>query len=279
MASPAALDDARHVADMVARSGTSFFWSMRLLPRGQRGAMFAVYAYCRAIDDIADGDQSPAEKRAALAGWRTEIDRAIAGVPTSAIGRALAPAIREFDLDRADFLALIDGMEMDATAIIAPDWPTLRLYCARVAGAVGLLSVRVFGIPDPTGRALAESLGEAVQLTNILRDIDEDAALGRLYLPRECLLAAGLPLDPRAVSDPRLAVVCAEVAATARARFDEAARLIATQPRSRVRTPRIIHAVYARLLDRLEARGFAPPRAPARLSKLAKLSIALRHVF
>lgn len=278
MAAPAASDDARHVAELVARSGTSFFWSMRLLPRGQRAAMFAVYAYCRAIDDIADGDAPEPEKRAALAEWRREVDRAVAGQPTTPIGRALAPAIREFGLDRADLMALIDGMEMDAVPLVAPDWATLRMYCARVAGAVGLLSVRIFGIPDPDGRDLAIALGEAVQLANILRDIDEDSGLGRLYLPREALGRAGVSPDLAALADPRLANACAEVAVAARARFAEAAAVIARQPRSRTRTPRIIHAVYAALLDRLEARGFAPPRAPVRLSKFAKLAIALRHV-
>src|SRR5262249_3468963 len=156
---------AAHAEQVVARSGTSFYWSMRLLPPDQRAAMFAVYAFCREIDDIADGDDPTPQKLAALAEWRAEIDRVFlslqgASTARSATGRSLMAPVRRFALARADFIALIDGMEMDATGpIVAPDWATLRLYCARVAGAVGLLSVKIYGLPDAEGKALADALG------------------------------------------------------------------------------------------------------------------------
>src|SRR5262245_27237696 len=133
MASPTALadDSARHAEQVVARSGTSFYWSMRLLPPDQRTAMFAVYAFCREIDDIADGEDPVPRKRVALAEWRSEIERVFTASPRSATGRSLVGAVRRFDLARADFIALIDGMEMDAAGpIVAPPWETLRLYCA-----------------------------------------------------------------------------------------------------------------------------------------------------
>ena len=272
-------DAAAHAEQVVARSGTSFYWSMRLLPPDQRAAMFAVYAFCREIDDIADGDVPTAQKLAALAEWRAEIDRVYARSPRSATGRSLLAPVERFQLARADFIALIDGMEMDATGpIVAPDWATLRLYCARVAGAVGLLSVRIYGLPEAHGKALADALGEAVQLTNILRDIDEDAALGRLYLPAELLQRHGVPASPAtAIAHPALGAVAAEVSAVARTRFAAAAQVLGTVDRRRARPARVIFAVYNRLLARLLAVGFAAPRQRVSLGKLEKLWLALRH--
>ncbi|MGH6959199.1 MAG: squalene/phytoene synthase family protein, partial [Dongiaceae bacterium] len=169
---------------------------MRLLPAHKRQAMFAVYAFCRVVDDIADGDLPSAAKLVQLQGWRDEIDRLFAGRPQHPITVALAEPVRRFGLARDDFIAVIDGMAMDARApLVAPPLAELELYCARVAGAVGLLSVRIFGAPPETGPALARALGEAVQLTNVLRDIEEDAALGRLYLPRELLERHGVPIS------------------------------------------------------------------------------------
>lgn len=281
----AADDGAAHAERVVARSGTSFYWSMRLLPPDQRAAMFAVYAFCREIDDIADGDAPTPQKLAALAEWRGEIDRVFAesaqasAGPRSATGRSLVPPVRRFGLARADFVALIDGMEMDARGpIVAPDWDTLRLYCARVAGAVGLLSVRIYGLPEAEGRTLATALGEAVQLTNILRDIDEDAGIGRLYLPAELLRQHGIPAAPAAaVAHPALGAVAAEVARAARTRFAQAAAVLGVVDRRRARPARVIFAVYSRLLERLLAVGFAAPRRRVSLGKLEKLWLALRH--
>lgn len=283
MAIPATpVEAARHVEDVVARSGTSFFWSMRVLPRDQRAAMFAVYAFCRAIDDIADGPESRGQKLTALGEWRREINRiCLDGRAETPIGAALIDPVRRYVLHRDDFTALIDGMEMDATGpIVAPDLATLRLYCARVAGAVGLLSVRIFGIADDAGRRLADALGEAVQLVNISRDLDEDAELGRLYLPRELLERENVPLEPRAAMRHQgLDAVARAVLAMARTRFADAAAVMAGLERRTTRTPRIIHAVYSRLADRLEAAGFAFPRTHVRLGTAEKLAIALRHAF
>jgi phytoene synthase len=177
---------ARHAADLsyvkarVEGAGTSFFWGMRILPPAKREACFAVYAFCREVDDIADGDAPQTEKRAELAAWRAEIERLYADAPTRPVTRVLLPAIADYGLEREAFLALIDGMEMDANGPIrAPSWEELLLYCSRVAGAVGRLCVRIFGVPGSDGRALAESLGRALQLTNILRDLAEDASICR----------------------------------------------------------------------------------------------------
>ena len=188
--------DQHLVEDVVVKAKTSFYWAMRLLPAEKRQAMFAVYAFCRVVDDIADGDLPEAAKLRQLQGWREEIERLYAGDARDPIARALIEPIRRFDLAREDFLAMIDGMETDARGgLIAPAMADLELYCSRVAGAVGLLSVRIFEAPRQGRRELAHALGEAVQLTNVLRDLDEDAGLGRLYLPRELLQKHGVPVE------------------------------------------------------------------------------------
>ena len=181
-------------------SGSSFYAAMRILPRDQREAMFQIYSFCRQVDDIADSDGPRPERLAALQQWRDDIDALYQGHPPPRLQDYVA-SVRSFGLKREDFLAIVDGMEMDVPQDIrAPDLATLDLYCDRVASAVGRLSVRVFGLPEDDGILLAHHLGRALQLTNILRDIDEDAALGRLYLPREGLLHAGITSnDPHKV--------------------------------------------------------------------------------
>lgn len=260
-------------------SGSSFYTAMRILPRAQRDGMFEIYAFCRAVDDIADEGGAREERRAGLAAWRADIDRMYRGEPT-ARSAGLAASIARFDLAREDFLAVIDGMEMDACADIqAPDAATLDLYCDRVASAVGRLSVRIFGMAREPGIALAHHLGRALQLTNILRDIDEDAGMNRLYLPREGLLAAGIPsTDPATVAaDPRLGAVCMPLLQRARGHFAEAEAIMAGQPKAATKAPRIMSGVYRVILDKLEARGFAPPRVKARIPKLRLVLTVARH--
>src|SRR5438270_1041961 len=215
---------------------------MRIMPRAQREAMYEIYAFCRKVDDIAD-ESGPRDIRLdQLRLWRADIDALYQG---SAVSRAksLAGPIKEFKLRREDFQAVIDGMEMDIVADIrAPDWNKLDLYCDRVASAVGRLCVRVFGMEEKAGIALAHHLGRALQLTNILRDIDEDAAIGRLYLPREALSQAGIVATrpDLVVADPRIGQVCEEVAARAQQYFAEADRIMDKCARRTVRAPRIM---------------------------------------
>jgi presqualene diphosphate synthase len=260
-------------------SGSSFYLGMRILPRAQREAMFQIYAFCRAVDDIAD-DPGPREpRRERLAEWRRVIDSLYGGSSPQHAG--LAQAVRTFDLQREDFMAVIDGMEMDVLADIrAPDFVTLDLYCDRVACAVGRLSVRVFGMERDAGRALAHHLGRALQLTNILRDLDEDAALGRLYLPREALRGAGIiSTDPAAVlANPMLGEACNVIVERAKTEFSQAQEIMAQSPRRVVRAPRIMGEAYRLILEALIVRGFAPPRQPVRLPRARFLFIALRNL-
>jgi phytoene synthase len=262
-------------------SGSSFYAAMRILPREQREAMFQIYSFCRKVDDIADSDGPRAERLEALQQWRDDIDALYRGQPPARLADYVA-SVRRFDLQRADFLAIVDGMEMDVPQDIrAPDLATLDLYCDRVASAVGRLSVKVFGLPQEDGILLAHHLGRALQLTNILRDIDEDAALGRLYLPREGLLLAGITADDplKVAADPALPKVCAGLVARARAHFEKADEVMARNSRRAVRAPRIMGRYYRAILELLVARGFAAPRAPVRVSKSSKLAIVLRYAF
>ncbi len=264
-------------SDMTAAgqaSGSSFYAAMRILPPAQREAMFQIYSFCRHVDDIADSDGPRPERLAAIEQWRRDIDALYQGNPPASV-KAYVPAVKTFGLKREDFLAIIDGMEMDIPADIrAPDAATLDLYCDRVASAVGRLSVKVFGIPSPDGEALAHHLGRALQLSNILRDIDEDAAIGRLYLPREALQAAGImTTDPAAVAaDPAVAQACRPLIAQAREHFEKADAIMARHPRRLVKAPRIMSRYYHAILDLLIARGFSPPRAPVRTRQSVKNS-------
>src|SRR4051795_7113077 len=191
-------------------SGSSFYAAMRILPHDQREAMFQIYSFCRQVDDIADSDGPREQRLAALQAWRDDIDALYQGRAPARL-RDYAASVQKFALRREDFLAIVDGMEMDVPADIrAPDLATLDLYCDRVASAVGRLSVRVFGMGEQDGIALAHHLGRALQLTNILRDVDEDAEIGRLYLPQEELRKAGIvTTEPQAVlTSAGLAQVC-----------------------------------------------------------------------
>ena len=260
-------------------SGSSFYAAMRILPPEQRDAMFEIYSFCRAVDDIADSSGPRPERVAQLQAWRRDIATLYDGTPPSALER-LARAVKTFGLRREDFLAVIDGMEMDVvTDIRAPDYATLELYCDRVACAVGRLSVKVFGLPDDLGLALADQLGRALQLTNILRDLDEDAELGRLYLPAEAMHEAGITsTDPAAVlAEPRIEWACHALIDRARAHFTKAEDIMARCPARSVRAPRLMGAVYKAILARLVARGFGSPRAPVRIPKALLLWMLLRH--
>jgi presqualene diphosphate synthase len=278
-AAVAAEDDLRGaIRAKVAAAGTSFYWAMRLLPEARRDAMFAVYAFCREVDDIADGDAPPASKLDALAAWREEIERIFHGAPHRPLGRILADVAAAYRLRREDFVAIIDGMAMDACEdIVAPPLATLDLYCDRVASAVGRLSVRIFGSDAPAADRVAHHLGRALQLTNILRDLAEDGARGRLYLPRESLVAHGIPCALSALTHPALGKVCAEVAGSAERHYADAAAAMAECPRQAMRPAAVMSAVYQAVLRRLERRGWAALELPVSLPMPVKLWLALRH--
>jgi len=242
--------------------------------------MFAIYAFCREVDDIADGTAAIEAKRAGLRAWRQEIEALFAGRPARATTVALAGPVRRFDLPKPEFDAMIDGMEMDASGRMrAPGFADLWRYCRCVAGAVGMLSIRVFGARNAEIDRGALALGDALQLTNILRDLVEDAALGRLYLPRELLERHGIrDHAPDAVlAHPALPEVCGALAELAEERFGEAERCFAHGRRTRLRPALIMMGIYRRTLERLLARGWQRLDQPVRLAKPERLWLALRH--
>lgn len=273
--------DLKEVERLVRRAGTSFYRGMKVLPRDRRAAMYAIYAFCRLVDDVADEPAPLAEKLAGLEAWRGRVEALYAGQASDAVTRVLLEAVRRYSLRKEDFLAVIDGMQMDtATAIVAPDLGTLDLYCDRVAAAVGRLSVRAFGDDSVDADQVAWHLGRALQLTNILRDVAEDAGRGRLYLPREWLDEAGVPPEPAAaLRHTALPALCARMAAMAHRHFAQAEAAMARCIPRAMRPARLMGATYAALLDRMQRRGWSHPEERVRVPKWQKIWIALRFAF
>jgi phytoene synthase len=253
---------------------------MRLLPKRKREAMFAIYAFSRAVDDVADeGDAPRSERREELNRWRADIEGIYKGLQPDRAA-FLSPVVARYSLRKEDFLAIIDGMQMDVDQdICAPDLATLDLYCERVASAVGRLSIKVFGMDETPGFELAHHLGRALQLTNILRDLNEDAAVGRLYLPREFLREAGIESsDPRIVlAHPAINEACKKLASLAHEHYRRADSVMRARPRGLLRAPRLMGAVYGRILAKMEKMGWAAPRERVRIGRGPLLMILLRH--
>ncbi|MEL6264314.1 MAG: squalene/phytoene synthase family protein [Pseudomonadota bacterium] len=274
---PADADPGAVAAAITRAAGSSFGPGMRALPAPRRRAMWALYAFARVIDDIADEPMAGATRTALLDAWRGEIAALYAGRPVSAIGRALAPSVEAYGLPREEFLLLIEGMAWDAEGpIVAPDMARLRGYTRRVAGSVGLLSMRNFGAWQGARSArFALALADALQLTNILRDVAEDAVRGRLYLPAEMLARHGVPADPaRIVEASGLPGLCRDLSRLARAEFDAARAALPGHDRVAVVPALMMLGVYEATLNGLEDAGFAPlPRT--RLSRRAKIAAAL----
>lgn len=269
----ASTDAAQHAG------GSSFYLAMRILPKRKREAMFEIYKFCRKVDDVADSTGPRDERLAELNRYRDDVAALYAGRSSERMDGFLG-AVREFHLRREDFLAIIDGMEMDVVSDIrAPDLATFDLYCDRVASAVGRLSVRIFGLPEADGVTLSHHLGRALQTTNILRDLDEDAAMRRLYLPREFLRIAGIGSDDPAtvLAHPHLGHACAPLIDSARVHFAEASSIMDRQTRQSVKAPRIMAEAYAPMLDKLRQRGFAAPRERLRIDRLRLLLAVLRY--
>lgn len=244
------------VRKRVKASGSSFAAGMSVLPIPRREAMFALYAFCREVDDIADDSPTPESREQGLKLWHERI-RALfhEGKVEDTICTALLPAITRFDLVEADFQAIIDGMDMDSREVIcAPPMAELDTYCDHVASAVGRASVRIFGDSSAEAMRVAFHLGRALQLTNILRDLHEDAQRGRLYLPCELLAKHGLASrNPTEIlDDPRLPAVCRDLAQTVRHHFDEADTAMKASQWHAMRPARVMrdyyHAIFARLL-------------------------------
>ena len=259
-------------------AGSSFYTAMRVLPKERRNAVMAIYAFCRAVDDIADDWKAPhAPRLLALQTWGDQIDHIYARGHAPDL-RWLIEPIRAFKLARSDFHDVIEGMIMDVeTDFRAPSLATLDTYCDYVASAVGRLTSPIFGLPAPNGVDLAYHLGRALQLTNILRDIDEDAAMGRIYLPREMLAEVGLhgAIDPAQIQRHDLTLACEPLVQLARQHFMAARAVMRQRPRAETRAPLLMADAYEPMLEAMMERGFEPPRKPIKRSKLRMLLLML----
>jgi squalene synthase HpnD len=276
------LDARAYVETVVRRSGSSFYWGMRRLETHRRRAIYAVYAFCREVDDIVDDEGPLDEKKRLLNLWRDEVERLYSDAATHPITNELLSPAREFELRREDFLAVIDGMEMDLDVPVRiSNFDTLDLYCDRAASAVGRLCVRIFGLPADAGVRLAFHLGRAMQLTNVLRDIGEDAARDRVYLPVNEILLDGESDQSvqHILTAPKFEGVCETLADQAQNHFDQARSISNSLPMKHVRPAVMMMEVYQRTLDSILQRGWRDLRCNVGPSKVVKLWIAFRYGF
>jgi phytoene synthase len=261
-----------------AQSGSSFYYSFMFLPAPRRRAITALYAFCREVDDAVDEVGDPGVARSKLAWWRQDISRAFDGTPQHPVAQALVPVIREYALPLAHFQTIIDGMAMDLDQVRYVDFSTLELYCHRVAGVVGLMSAEIFGYTDAATRGYARDLGIAFQLTNICRDVGEDARRGRIYLPQEDLARFGV--DPSSLlraehSDAFRQLMAFEVDRAQHWYAKALAQLPAADRKSQ-RTGLIMAAIYRTLLDEMARDGFLVLDRRTSLTPVRKLWIAWR---
>ena len=264
--------------DKAARSGSSFYYSFVFLPQDQRRAITALYAFCREVDDVVDESSDTGLARTRLAWWRQEIRRLYEGAPEHPVTRALQPHLQPFGIDRGRLDEIVDGMEMDLDQDRYLDFEGLRLYCHRVAGVVGTLSAGIFAGGGDGCRDYAESLGIALQLTNIIRDIGDDARRGRIYLPIEDLRRFGVGAHEILASRSGDAFVALMRFQAQRARsfYREAFAALPPQAARAQRPGLIMAAIYATLLDEIEDDGFQVLRHRVALTPARKLWIAWR---
>jgi phytoene synthase len=261
------------------RSRSNFFFAFLALPRPRRDALYAVYAFCRTVDDIADLGTDPGAQRAGLAQWRAEIARCYDGaVPEHPIARQLAGAVRAFRLPRAALEAIVDGCEMDLTRATYETAEDLYPYCYRVASAVGLCCIEIFGYTDPRARDYAVSLGMALQLTNIIRDVGADAGHGRVYVPQADLRAFGVTGDDLRAGryGERFVALMEHQAARARRFYAEARAAFPVVDARSLVPAEIMGRIYRALLDEIVARRFRVFDARVTLPARRKAAIALR---
>lgn len=269
---------------IVKKSGTSFFWSMRLLPKAKRNAMYTIYAFCRHIDDIVDGDAPLNEKMELIKAWREELDNIYdKKAPATEIGRKIYKNCMRFKLPKEEFIKLIDSISMDIpNPLQAPNLKKFHKYCRGVAGVPGNLSLRIFGCQDEELiEDLSTSLGTALQITNILRDVKEDAQSNRCYIPKEFLDKAEITsLDPLTiVVDKNLIVAREELAKLANGYFNQAQEQIKVLDKSASRPVRIIANIYKRYFDIMQKRGWEVISPKPHVSKLEKFMIAMKTFF
>lgn len=270
----------QHSRALTKKSASNLALAFILLPREKRDAMSALYAFCRAVDDVADEDSVPTEKRREqLAAWRDDIRRACENKnPQFVLNRESAPVIQKFKLPFALFDELIKGCEMDLDTLRYKNFEELELYCYRVASVVGLLSIEIFGYKNPAAHDYAVHLGKALQLTNILRDVKNDAARGRIYLPQTELEKFGV--SEKEILDGKFSenyfALAGAAAERAKKYYSLAQKTLPPEDRKSMVAAELMGAVYWRLLKKLEAEKFNVFGQPVKLSKPQKLALIFR---
>ena len=261
-----------------AKSGSSFYYSFRFLAPDRRRAITALYAFCREVDDIADDVTDIDVARAKLGWWRAEVANLFAGHPQHPVTTALAPATREYGIDQARLNEIIDGMEMDLSRHRYSDFDSLKLYCHRVAGVVGQLSASIFGFSQPKTLEYAENLGLAFQLTNIIRDVGEDARRDRIYLPGDEIRRFNVNEADilQARQTPEFQQLMAFQSERAKSLYDAAFQALSPEDRRPQRPGLIMSAIYRTLLDEIERDGFKVLTQRTSLTPMRKLWIAWR---
>jgi len=262
--------------EKAARSGSSFYHSFRFLPPERRRAIIALYAFCREVDDVVDEVTDPGVARLKLAWWRSELAAVFGGTPRHPVALALAPTVAAFKLPQEYFQAVIDGMTMDLDRNRYLDFAALERYCHCVAGVVGLMSAQIFGYVEPATRGYARDLGVAFQLTNIIRDVGEDARRGRIYLPQDELQSHGVAaadIFQRRVT-PAFTALMVQQVARARAFYARALTALPAADRRAQRPGLVMAAIYQALLRRIERSGFHVLDRRIALAPLAKAWIA-----
>lgn len=264
--------------EKTAASGSSFYYSFLFLDPDRRRAITALYAFCREVDDVVDECSDPGVARMKLEWWRQEVERLFAGQPQHPVAQALAPWLERFDLPREHFLEIIDGMEMDLDIHDYPDFRTLSLYCYRVAAVVGLMAAEIFGYENRQTRQYANDLGMAFQLTNILRDVHEDAQRGRIYLPAEDRETFGVSREDLLMGRETegMRSLFAFEADRARDYYRRALEGLPEEDRYAQRSGVIMAAIYQRLLDRMDTDGYRVMTRRYRLPAWRKLWTAWR---
>ena len=261
-----------------AESGSSFYYSFRLLPPPRRSAITALYACCREVDDVVDEVSDPNVARVKLAWWRTEVDAIFTGSAQHPVAIALAKAVDRYGITRANLQTVIDGMQMDLEKVRYVDFAELETYCDNVAGVVGLMSATIFGYQDASTLVYARKLGVAFQLTNIIRDVGEDARRGRIYLPQDELARFGVvPSDVlRARASPAFVELMRFQTERARAWYDAAFAALPDRDRHAQRAGLAMAAIYRTLLDEIARDGYRVLDRRIALTPLRKLWIATR---
>jgi phytoene synthase len=269
-------DPHAYCQEKAAASGSSFYYSFRFLPPERRRAITAFYAFCREVDDIADECRDPTVAGAKLAWWRDEVARLFAGTPSHPVTQALLEAIAPFHLPQEAFEQIIDGMEMDLGRVRYPDFRALRLYCHRVAGVVGEVAALIFGSSDRATLKYANKLGLAFQLTNIIRDVGEDARRDRIYLPQDELAEFGVsePDLPRAQMSENFRRLMEFQYQRAEQTYSEALALLPGADRKSQRPGLIMAAIYRTLLQEIRQDGFRVLDRRMSLTPLRKLWLA-----